>query len=83
MVTKKVGRPATAVDETTIGGKIRAGRQRKKLSVAEASAAVGVSASTWYEYERNDRIPPVDTLRAICDLIGRSPAGLLKGVDFS
>lgn len=76
-----MGRPATRVGDWTLGARIRAGRRRKRLSVVEASQAVGVSASSWYEYERNDRTPPYVVLRSIAKLLGRSVVSLLRGAE--
>ena len=59
-----------------VGARIRAARLRKKLSVADAAAAAGAPAPTWYHWEAGRHLP-LDALPAIAEALGTSPRNLL------
>jgi transcriptional regulator with XRE-family HTH domain len=65
--TKPAGRPAIDRDDTfvaRVGAMIRAKREAKKMSVAEAADAAEIPAPTWYHFEagrhlRLERLPAI------------------------
>lgn len=67
------GRPAHDPDTSTflgqIGAEIRRRRERKKLSVADAAAAAGVPAPTWYRWEAGKGLT-LERLPAVAEALG-------------
>lgn len=44
-------------------------REARGLTQERASAAVGVSVDSWYAYESNLRLPPLETVPRICEAL--------------
>jgi transcriptional regulator with XRE-family HTH domain len=74
-------RPPKPSDTSTYAGRfgaaLRARRERKRLSVAEAASKAGCAASTWYHWEKAERLPSLDDLPAIAAALKCKPAALL------
>jgi transcriptional regulator with XRE-family HTH domain len=64
------------VPDNTVGDILRAERQRRRLSQAQAGALVGYSSSTLSRIERGDRRLHIDELRRFADRYGIAPARL-------
>ncbi|MBV9327731.1 MAG: helix-turn-helix transcriptional regulator, partial [Chloroflexi bacterium] len=52
-----------------LGGRIRAARQRRELSVAELAASAGVSKSLVSQIERGRAAPSIDTVRRLASAL--------------
>jgi transcriptional regulator with XRE-family HTH domain len=67
-------------DERTLGGRIRAARQRANLSLIELGRSIGTSSSNIVHYEANNvRVMRPATLRKFADALGVSPLWLAMG----
>jgi transcriptional regulator with XRE-family HTH domain len=64
------------VPSNTVGDILRAERQRRRLSQAQAGALVGYSSSTLSRIERGDRRLHLDELRRFADRYGIAPERL-------
>jgi transcriptional regulator with XRE-family HTH domain len=67
MNAKRKGRPSVDPQDSfvgRIGQRIRTRRERRKLSVADAATAAGVSEPAWYHWEAGRHLQ-VDRLPAI------------------
>lgn len=61
------------MDRKKIGEKLRDLRNRKKMSIAEVSKAVGVKESAISNYETGYRVPRDETKLKLANLYGVSP----------
>jgi transcriptional regulator with XRE-family HTH domain len=64
------------VPDNTVGDILRAERQRRRLSQAQAGVLVGYSSSTLSRIERGDRRLHIDGLRRFADRYGIAPERL-------
>ncbi len=71
MATKKQAPPST------IGGRIKAARERAGLTKADASKRAGIGWDAWHKIEGDQREPTGKTLAAICRALGASADELL------
>lgn len=75
-----MGRPAKEIDQSTYRGqvcaRIRARREKLKLSGEEAAARAGVPKPTWFHWERGDRLP-LEALPTIAAALRTTPRKLL------
>lgn len=75
-----MSRPAKPLDPSTYAGQVgaimRRLRERRKLSVADAAAAAGVAAPTWYHWESGER-SALDRLPDVARALGCQPRALL------
>ena len=75
------GRPLKPIHQSDYRGRfaahLRRLRGKKKLSVAEAAALIGVKAYVLYSWEQGRRLPALDDLPAIAAALGCTPRHLL------
>ena len=65
------------VDYCAMGRRIRAKRRARKMSQAELAKTVNISASFYGNIERGLRVPSIDTLVAIANVLGVGTDSLL------
>lgn len=58
------------VDYEAVGRRLKAKRREKKLSQEELAKAVQISVSFYGNIERGKRIPSIDTLVALANVLG-------------
>ena len=67
------GRPPEPIDESSfpgqVGARIRARRERLKLTVPKAAERAGSNEQTWYNWEVGRHLP-LDRLPAIAEALG-------------
>ena len=61
----------------TLGPRLRAARRAKALTSVVCAKAVGVSQPAWNMWEMGVRLPKIELLAEICDLLGTTPNVLL------
>ena len=60
----------TMVDYEAVGRRLKAKRREKKMSQEELAKAVQISLSFYGNIERGKRIPSIDTLVALANVLG-------------
>lgn len=63
------------------GERIRRARKAKKLTMKQLAEAIGTVESNVSMYEREERLPPVDKIEAMAEVLGISPIEI-TGWDF-
>lgn len=66
-------------EDTAIGGRIRAIRQRAGLSLERFAAALGCSKRALINWERSDAEPPISILPKLRDLYDVDPEWVIRG----
>lgn len=61
----------------TLGPRLRAARRAKALTSVVCAKAVGVSQPAWNMWEMGVRLPKIELLMEICDLLETTPNDLL------
>lgn len=61
----------------TLGPRIRAARKAKGLTATVCAKLVNVSQPAWNMWEVGKRLPKIELLVAICDLLDTTPNALL------
>ncbi len=66
-------------DFIKIGRKIKEARIAAKLTQKEMAKKLGLSVSTYSNYENEHREPPLEVIKSICDIVGTDLAVLILG----
>ena len=61
---RRTGRPAAA-PPTELGRRIRAARERRRLTIAACAAALDLTENAWRAWEMGRRQPKFDSLKKI------------------
>lgn len=81
MTIPRMGRKRKEVDESKFNGRVavrlRALREKKKVSVAQMAKALKIGATAYYYYETGERDMPLSSIPVICRVLGVRPSRFL------
>mgnify|MGYP001008605246 CR=1 FL=1 len=75
----RTGRPALAVDQSTVGGRLRALRTEARLTQDEFAERLAVGRAQVSRYETNENAAPDHVIERAAQVLGVSPAFLRYG----